>query len=165
MRIRYIKIILQSLRITLRVLKYCDTVSSSVDPSSELLIPAFYLKNGGSVGALGKDKELLIKSQTIVTASGLQEMTPHNRIGHCFCRLIVHLAEKLVFSRHQNTSLSSGISGSEILGDTVLFIAFRIGGRNVPAEHGTALHRLRLRFGNAVLFVVDVNHIQRVLFI
>ena len=142
MRIRYIKIILQSLRIAFRVLKYGNAVGSSVDPSAELLIPPFYFKNSGSVGALSKDKELLIKSQTIVTASGLQKMTPHNRIGHCFCRLVVHLAEKLIFSRHQNTSLSSGISGSEILGDTVLFIVFRVGGRNVPAEHGTALHRL-----------------------
>ena len=61
MGIRNIKIVFQPLFSALSVIKYGNAVCAPVHPAPEPLVPSLNLQDGGSVRALGVDKQLFIK--------------------------------------------------------------------------------------------------------
>lgn len=61
MGIGNIKIVFQSLFATMLTVKYGNAVCTPVHPAPEPLVPSLNLQDGGSVRALGVDKQLFIK--------------------------------------------------------------------------------------------------------
>ena len=61
MGIGNIKIVFQSLFATMLTVKYGNSVCAPVHPASEPLVPSLDLQDGGSVRALGIDKQLFVK--------------------------------------------------------------------------------------------------------
>ncbi|WP_253291075.1 hypothetical protein [Acetivibrio sp. MSJd-27] len=83
--VRYIKVMNQPLTASVCVLKYGNTLCSSVYPATESTVPSFDFKHGCCVGSLGINEKLFIKSEPEISACCFQKRLPVYRIV-CNCK-------------------------------------------------------------------------------
>ncbi|MDF1494571.1 hypothetical protein [Caproiciproducens sp. CPB-2] len=76
MGIGNIKVVLESVTAVVFVIENRNAFCPFVHPSAKLLVPLFNFKDGGGVGALGVNQDLLVKAAFVVPAGRMQERRP-----------------------------------------------------------------------------------------
>ncbi|MDR2043319.1 MAG: hypothetical protein LBQ15_02935 [Clostridium sp.] len=105
MGIGNIKVVFQTGIAVIFLIKDRNSFCAFVDPSAKLPIPLLNLQDRRRVGALGVNKDLVVKGQLIIPAGGAYESRPFGRaVRNPLQDGFVHLHDKLVFGRHVETS-------------------------------------------------------------
>jgi hypothetical protein len=71
-----IKVMDKSLSASAHIIKDCNTRCTFVYPSTKSTVPTFNLKHGSRIRSLGENKQLLIETELIVSASRGQKVLP-----------------------------------------------------------------------------------------
>lgn len=73
-----------------------DAGGTLIDPSVEPPIPTLDLQQGSGIRPLDIDQKLLWKGQTVVPASGTQEVSPSLRGGYLFLGVLIQLCNPVI---------------------------------------------------------------------
>ena len=77
-----VEIIFQSAPAGVLLIKNCNALCSTIDPSAKPFVPALDFQHRRGVGTLGIDQKLIIKGKPVVAAGCGKKCLPLNRVGH-----------------------------------------------------------------------------------
>ena len=112
----YIKIVFES-AFSFGVIEHSNAGRATVYPTAKAPVPVFQFQNGGGVGALGVDQDLLIKGALVVVTRGTEKSGPAFMIaGNSQKGVVIEFGNKLILACQLTASFPGGtpcyLSGS-----------------------------------------------------
>ena len=112
----YIEVVFQP-SFSVGVIEHGNARRATIDPTAKAPVPVFQFQNGGSVGPLGVNQDLLIKGTLVVVTRGTEKAGPAFVIaGNSQKGVVIKFGNKLILTCQVTASFPGGtpcyLSGS-----------------------------------------------------